>query len=141
MVVYTLRAGTIGALREWRAAPLAVELALDCEKRRPADRPAAALFARDAMATQAPVADVVLRAGFQNIIAGSTLREATMRKGEKLYASSHVFDVNERVSAASSLLRARCVRQANVSQEAYSITLKVVSALPCCFTKFFVHGY
>ncbi|KAH9376116.1 hypothetical protein HPB48_012827 [Haemaphysalis longicornis] len=90
------------------------------------DRLAAALSAMGAMAGQAPVVgDVVLRAGFRNINAGSTFRDSTMTKGEKLYASRHVFDVNERVSAASSLLSARCVRQANVSQEAYSIRMKL----------------
>ncbi|KAM7297551.1 uncharacterized protein ISCGN_022702 [Ixodes scapularis] len=52
-------------------------------------------------------------------------RDATTKKGEDLYESGHVFDVNERLSAASSVLRARCVRQASVCQEAYSITIKL----------------
>lgn len=80
------------------------------------------------------VGDVILRAGFKNVNAGSTFR-STMMNEQKLYASSHVFDVNERGSATSSVLRARCVRQANVSQEAYAITVKLRGRLPCCSRK------
>ena len=68
---------------------------------------------------QVPVVGaLVLRAGFKDIIVGSFFRDATTKKGEKLYQSGYVFDVNERFATATSVLNAKCVRQTCVSQEA-----------------------
>lgn len=86
------------------------------------------------------VGGLVLRAGFKDVQTDFIFREATTKKGEKLRESGHVFDVNERVSTASSVLNARCVRQASVSQEAYSITIKV-SARSSMLRKCFVRIY
>lgn len=78
------------------------------------------------MAAQAPVAGaLVLRAGFKDIAVGSFFRDATIKEGENLHESGHVFDVSERFATASSVLTAKCVRQACVTQEAYSIAIEV----------------
>lgn len=77
------------------------------------------------MAAQAPVAGaLVLRAGFKDIVVGSFFRDATIKKGENLHESGHVFDVSERFATASSVLTAKCVHQACVTQEAYSIAIE-----------------
>ena len=73
------------------------------------------------------VGALILRAGFKDILVGSFFRDATTKKGEKLYQSGHVFDVNERFATATSVLKAKCVRQACVSQESYSITSEISS--------------
>ncbi|KAH6932633.1 hypothetical protein HPB50_008205 [Hyalomma asiaticum] len=77
------------------------------------------------MAAQVPVAGaLVLRAGFKDIVVGSFFRDATIKKGENLHESGHVFDVSERFDTAASVLTAKCVRQACVTQEAYSIAIE-----------------
>lgn len=71
---------------------------------------------------------VVIRAGFRNIGSDGFFRGANEEKGDKLCRSNHVFDVLEEIGGPqSSVLKGRCIRQTNINQEAYAVTIQV-----CC---------
>ena len=53
---------------------------------------------------------LVLRAGFKDIVVGSFFRDATIKKGESLHESGHVFDVSERFTTAASATASSGVR-------------------------------
>ncbi|XP_037508731.2 uncharacterized protein LOC119385345 [Rhipicephalus sanguineus] len=68
---------------------------------------------------------VVKRAGFKNVNSAGFFKPSNEEKGLKLCRSRHVFDVTEEITVGQSILKARCVRQANVNQEAYAVIIEL----------------
>lgn len=62
---------------------------------------------------------IIKRAGFKKVKSAGFFRASNEEKGGKLCRSRHVFDVTEETTVGQSILKGRCVRQANVNQEAY----------------------
>lgn len=71
---------------------------------------------------------LVQRAGFRHIDSSGFFIGSNEEKGVKLYASKHVFDVSEESDGAqTTVVKARCIRQASVNKEAYAITIQLDS--------------
>ncbi|KAH8028134.1 hypothetical protein HPB51_013181 [Rhipicephalus microplus] len=69
--------------------------------------------------------DIIKRAGFKKVKSAGFFRASNEEKGGKLCRSRHVFDVTEETTVGQSILKGRCVRQANVNQEAYAVIIEV----------------
>lgn len=68
---------------------------------------------------------VIKRAGFKKVKSAGFFRASNEEKGDKLCRSRHVFDATEETTVGQSILKGRCVRQANVNQEAYAVIIEV----------------
>lgn len=68
---------------------------------------------------------VIKCAGFKNVNSAGFFRASNEEKEHKLCRSRHVFDVTEESTVGQSILKGRCVQQANVNQEAYAVIIEV----------------
>ncbi|KAH6940180.1 hypothetical protein HPB50_026154 [Hyalomma asiaticum] len=67
---------------------------------------------------------IIKHAGFKKAKSAGFFRASNEEKGGKLCRSRHVFDVVEETTVRQSILKGRCVRQANVNQEAYAVIIE-----------------
>lgn len=66
---------------------------------------------------------VIIKSGFQKINVPD-LRQSSNKKGENLFLSSHVKNVEEWNSGSTSLIRAQVIRQTSIKQH-FDVTLDV----------------
>ena len=66
---------------------------------------------------------VIIKSGFQKVNVHD-LRQSSNKKGENLFLSSHVKEVEEKMCGCTSSIRAQVVRQTNI-KEHFDVTLEV----------------